>query len=581
MEKRIVNVASYNRIHSLVRSLMSIYDQCDEINVCLNNHIGEIPPILYKEKVNLYFTDNSKGDAFKFLKLEESEGYFLTIDDDLIYPEGYVDHMINKCKEHNNKKIITLHGRNFSSFPISSYYKSASERYACLENVKNDVVVQFGGTGVMCFHTSLLKVSIDEFLYPNMADIWVGKFAKQRNIPILCLQHSKGYIGYIPQNSTIYNDHSSNDRVQTFVVNKLYGNNVKYDASIIIPTFQNVQYLDDCLKSVETAMKNNLCEVLIGIDGCRETLNHLKTSRITPYTSVYYFEKNEGPYTIKNTLANIANSDNLIFFDSDDLMGDNMVDYVVKSLDRYVCVKPKMYNFDSNTNEPILNLNTHGEGVFAIKKDLFLSMNGFEPWMCAADSDFMGRLYKRKPAMIGSPSPLFSRRIHDNSLTTRKETGMRSVMRHQYAKISKNKKGHGNPDILHTRNFTLIDNISFFSDFDNFLQNEMMVRKNNAQLSVLSVLSKTPRKVIEKAPKPEKTTIEVGYDAISHLLNKPHPMIPQPKVNPQPQQNNPQPRSPIPQNTKSNKDTLQKLFLRKPISKSDSPYINIGGKLGR
>jgi len=580
MEKRIVNVASYNRIHSLVRSLMSIYDQCDEINVCLNNHIGEIPPILYKEKVNLYFTDNSKGDAFKFLKLEESEGYFLTIDDDLIYPEGYVDHMINKCKEHNNKKIITLHGRNFSSFPISSYYKSASERYACLENVKNDVVVQFGGTGVMCFHTSLLKVSIDEFLYPNMADIWVGKFAKQRNIPILCLQHSKGYIGYIPQNSTIYNDHSSNDRVQTFVVNKLYGNNVKYDVSIIIPTFQNVQYLDDCLKSVETSMKNNLCEVLIGIDGCRETLNHLKTSRITPYTSVYYFEKNEGPYTIKNTLANIANSDNLIFFDSDDLMGDNMVDYVVKSLDRYICVKPKMYNFDSNTNDPILNLNTHGEGVFAIKKDLFLSMNGFEPWMCAADSDFMGRLYKRKPAMIGSPSPLFSRRIHDNSLTTRKETGMRSVMRHQYAKISKNKRGHGNPDILHTRNFTLIDNISFFSDFDNFLQNEIMVRKNNAQLSVLSVLSKAPRKVIEKVVKPEKTSIEVDYNAIGHLLNKPHPMIPQPKVSPQTVQNNNQPK-PQPQNTKSNRDTLQKLFLRKQHNKSDAPYINIGGKLGR
>ena len=579
MEKRIVNVASYNRIHSLVRSLMSIYDQCDEINVCLNNYVGEIPPILYKEKVNLYFTDNSKGDAFKFLKLEESEGYFLTIDDDLIYPEGYVDHMINKCKEHSNKKIITLHGRSFSSFPISSYYKSASERYACLENVKNDVVVQFGGTGVMCFHTSLLKVSIDEFLYPNMADIWIGKFAKQRNIPILCLQHSKGYIGYIPQNSTIYNDHSSNDRVQTFVVNKLYGNNVKYEVSIIIPTFQNVQYLDDCLKSIEVAMKNNLCEILIGIDGCRETLNHLKTSRITPYTSVYYFEKNEGPYTIKNTLANIANSDNLIFFDSDDLMGDNMVDYVVKSLDRYVCVKPKMYNFDSNTNKPILNLNTHGEGVFAIKKDLFLSMNGFEPWMCAADSDFMGRLYKRKPAMIGSPSPLFSRRIHDNSLTTRKETGMRSVMRHQYAKISKNKKGHGNPDILHTRNFTLIDNISFFSDFDNFLQSEMMLRKNNAQLSVLSVLSKAPRKVVEKVPKPEKTTIEVGYDAISHLLNKSHPMIPQPKVNNQPPQNKPQPR--VPQKTNSNQDTLQKLFLRKTHNKSDAPYINVGGKLGR
>jgi glycosyltransferase involved in cell wall biosynthesis len=580
MEKRIVNVASYNRIDSLVRSLESIYNQCDEINVCLNNHNGEIPDILYRDKVNLFFTDNSKGDAFKFLMLEESNGYFLTIDDDLIYPEGYVDYMVNKCIEHGNKKIITLHGRSFSLFPINSYYKSASERYACLENVKNDVIVQFGGTGVMCFHTSLLKVSIDNFLYPNMADIWIGKFAKQRNIPILCLQHSKGYIGYIHQNTTIFNEHSTNDRVQTFVVNRLYGIDIKYDISIIIPTFQNVNYIDDCLKSIEAAMKNHMCEILVGIDGCRETLNHLKSSKISPYTSVYYFERNEGPYTIKNTLANIAKSDNLIFFDSDDLMGENMVDYVIKSLDRYVCVKPKMYNFDNETNKPILNLNTHGEGVFAIKKDLFISMNGFEPWMCAADSDFMGRLYKRNPAMIGSPSPLFSRRIHDNSLTTRKETGMRSVMRHQYVKISKNKKGNGNPNILHTRDFILIDDISFFSDFDNFLQSEMMLKKNNAQLSVLSVLTKAPRKVIDKMLPKEKTTIEVDYGAISHLLNKPHPMIPKPKVNNQLPQNKLQP---IPQTQKSNsnKETLQKLFLSKRLNKSDSSYMNIGGKINR
>jgi hypothetical protein len=82
MEKRIVNVASYNRINSLVKSIESIYNQCDEINICLNNHNGEVPDILYRDKINLFFTDNSKGDAFKFLMLEESDGYFLTIDDD-------------------------------------------------------------------------------------------------------------------------------------------------------------------------------------------------------------------------------------------------------------------------------------------------------------------------------------------------------------------------------------------------------------------------------------------------------------------------------------------------------------------
>ena len=279
MEKRIVNVATYNRINSLVKSIESIYDQCDEINICLNNHNGEIPDILYRDKINLFFTDNSKGDAFKFLMLEESDGYFLTIDDDLIYPSGYVDYMVNKSKEHNNSKIITLHGRSFSSFPIVSYYKSASERYACLDEVKNDVIVQFGGTGVMCFHTSLLKVSINDFLYPNMADIWIGKFAKQKNIPILCLQHTKGYIKYTPQITTIYDESSSNDRIQTLIVNNTYGKNKKCEVSVIIPTFNNVEYIDECINSIMESSKNFSVEILVGIDGCQKTLDYVKQKK--------------------------------------------------------------------------------------------------------------------------------------------------------------------------------------------------------------------------------------------------------------------------------------------------------------
>ena len=104
-ENIIVNVASFNRTESLILSLKSIYNQCDIINVCLNNHKGEIPDFLFSPKINLTLTDNSKGDAFKFKFLEESEGYFFTIDDDLIYPINYVEYMINKCKEHKNKKI--------------------------------------------------------------------------------------------------------------------------------------------------------------------------------------------------------------------------------------------------------------------------------------------------------------------------------------------------------------------------------------------------------------------------------------------------------------------------------------------
>jgi len=221
-EKIIVNVASYRRIDSLEKTLESIINQCDEINVILNDFEGGLPPILYNDKVNIFFTDNSLGDAFKFLRLSSSEGFFLTIDDDLIYPPNYVDYLVQRCKDYGNSKVVTLHGRNFSNFPIISYYKSATERYSCLNTVSNDVKVQFGGTGVMCFHSSLMKIPINYFQKPNMADVWVGKYCIENNIDIICLKHDIGYIKYIYQKETIFDNESKNDGEQTKIVNSLF-----------------------------------------------------------------------------------------------------------------------------------------------------------------------------------------------------------------------------------------------------------------------------------------------------------------------------------------------------------------------
>ena len=221
-ETKIVNVASYNRIDSLVKSLDSIIDQCDIINVLLNSHDGDIPEILYHDKVNLILSDNSLGDAMKFYMLDKSNGYYLTIDDDLIYPPNYVEYMIAKCKEYGNTRVMTLHGRNFSSFPITSYYRSATERYACLNTVKKNVIVQFGGTGVMCFHTDLFKVGIDYFMVPNMADVWIGRYCLNNKIEILCLRHESGFIKYTPQKTTIYDQESKSDKIQTGLVNELF-----------------------------------------------------------------------------------------------------------------------------------------------------------------------------------------------------------------------------------------------------------------------------------------------------------------------------------------------------------------------
>lgn len=345
------------------------------------------------------------------------------------------------------------------------------------------------------------------------------------------------------------------------------------DLSVIIPTFNNVEYIEDCLSSIRKSSYGYNVEILVGIDGCKLTYNHIISNSYSQNIKFYFFETNNGPYDIKNTLVTLSKSNKLVFFDSDDLMNLNMVEFVMDNINYYDCIKPKFINFDSE-NSAIKGRNEYGEGVFAIKKDLFLSMNGFEPWICAADSDFMGRLYKRKLRILHTPEPLFRRRIHNKGLTTRPDTGLRSVLRAQYAKISKNKKGYGDPSILNTRQYNTVDNISYFLDYDVYLHNKLLAKKKEVSEGLMSLINKTPRKVVDKVVKEVNEVREINKDAVNSLLNR--------KIN-APTISTPQPRVPQPANNNrsSNKDTLQKLFMRKTHNKSDAPYINIGGKLNR
>jgi hypothetical protein len=160
--------------------------------------------------------------------------------------------MIAKCKEYGNTRVITLHGRNFSSFPIASYYRSATERYTCLNAVNKNVIVQFGGTGVMCFHTDLFKLPIEYFIYPNMADVWIGKYCMENKIEILCVRHDSGYIKYINQNNTIFDTESKRDHLQTLVTNSIF------DKTIVLPSVmysEPEKKLEDIFKVRETPIK--------------------------------------------------------------------------------------------------------------------------------------------------------------------------------------------------------------------------------------------------------------------------------------------------------------------------------------
>ena len=85
------------------------------------------------------------------------------------------------------------------------------------------------------------------------------------------------------------------------------------DLSVIIPTFNNVKFIDDCLSSVLKSGENYNIEILVGVDACLETLSHIKQINYSPLIKFYLFNENSGPYIIKNTLSLKSNSNNLLF----------------------------------------------------------------------------------------------------------------------------------------------------------------------------------------------------------------------------------------------------------------------------
>jgi len=383
---------------------------------------------------------------------------------------------------------------------------------------------------------------------------------------LICISEFKENLIHHLPNLYIYGDkgrkknqRSDDERMKLSLI-KLLGYEIEsmsiennYLFSIILPTFDNIEFIDECLNSIIKSSLGYDYEILIGIDNCVKTINYIKNKNYTSNIKFLFFEKNVGPYVVKNSLAKIAKSEILLFFDSDDLMKENMVNRILEKITHNDFVKPMYSDFTNSPNYSISESSTFGEGVFCIKKDIFLSMNGFEPWPIAADSEFMIRLYKNNIKFDYTSEVVFFRRKHPNSLTQRKETNYNSVLRHEYHKKTKSKKYFGPLEKLHTEKF-----IEVTTNQEIFLNNKV-IKKDNSEL-LNSILNQT-----------KQTAKVIDYDKISEVLQKDtYTDPPKPKIN----QNKPKDRQEIIQLKKDSLiATNRKLLQVKSNKRNDLPNI--------
>jgi glycosyltransferase involved in cell wall biosynthesis len=195
--------------------------------------------------------------------------------------------------------------------------------------------------------------------------------------------------------------------------------------SIIIAAWHAANHIENCLDAFDAQENkaNISLEILVGVDGCPETLDKLGRIHLPPNMKVIEFPNNHGPYVVFNTLVPLARYPYLMFFGADDVPYPFLVDRHVKAREGVDIVRQV-------THDRIL-----AYGAFAIWKPAWDRMGGYEAWRCAADYEFITRA-RRMGLTIGEiGEPTFQRGISPNQLSADPSTGMKSKIRSDYHKL--------------------------------------------------------------------------------------------------------------------------------------------------
>lgn len=212
----------------------------------------------------------------------------------------------------------------------------------------------------------------------------------------------------------------------------------KIPFSIILSAYQTQDFIEECLDSIKKQTyfeNNNQYEILVGVDGCSTTLKKLlEIQHKYQNLIIHVMRDNKGLFMTTNALLNLVKYENVIRFDTDDIMETTLIAEVAnfKKLNDVDIIK--LGYSDWKKGEKISDHVQVNDGIIYFKKSVMDNLaGGYMPWDCAADSELIARLID-KVKISSIPKRLFIRRLHDNNLTVKSDTNYNSTKRKNYVK---------------------------------------------------------------------------------------------------------------------------------------------------
>ncbi|MFW0119781.1 glycosyltransferase family 2 protein [Rothia sp. P5764] len=220
------------------------------------------------------------------------------------------------------------------------------------------------------------------------------------------------------------------------------GSQYKIVASVIIPVYNGMKTLPLQLESLSLQKGAPYFEVIIAdngsTDGLEDWISHLTFDSF----AIRYLDASgfRGAAYARNYATARAQSQLLLFCDADDLVDESWVASAIRALKQYPVVTGAVYTvFETEFNKikfaqegwkkfPALNINTYSKakmgslapvllgGNFAIRKDYFLKIGGFDTHFSAGseDNDLSYRIYKDGVELVVADDLRILYRIRDD-----------------------------------------------------------------------------------------------------------------------------------------------------------------------
>lgn len=219
-----VNIATQpHRLNTLMKVIESMQSQSrrpDEINIYWN---GIDPPEI--DGVNIV-TGANLTDNGKFAFFKPNDGVYFTCDDDIAYPNNYIEYTLKKLRSYP-ECILSYHGRRLTNREERYYRRPTPYRFS--NALTYDALLDVPGTGVMVFDSAYFDVSrIAPDPRQRMTDVLVGLEAMQQGIQIICPARRNLWLRDIGEDGGIYEAERMNDAVQTELCKVIFDNKLTF-----------------------------------------------------------------------------------------------------------------------------------------------------------------------------------------------------------------------------------------------------------------------------------------------------------------------------------------------------------------